>query len=173
MLTQSELKALLDYNPDTGIFTWLVRPNNFVKIGQVAGALNGRGYLTIRVNYVHYPAHRLAFLWMIGTWPKNETDHINGVRTDNRWTNLRDVTKSENIQNLGGPRADNASGFIGVHFAKDRGAWRAGIRVNGKHHNLGYFNTPEAAHAAYLKAKHELHPTHQRLRHHPSPHEAE
>ena len=167
MHTLTELKRLLDYNPDTGAFTWKVNRNGYgggVKPGDVAENLNDSGYIVIRPGAKHYRAHRLAWLFMTGEWPTFEIDHINGVRTDNRWCNLRRSCREHNAQNIGGPRSDNTSGYLGVHWNTRRGKWVAQIKAFGKRHHLGYFPTPELAHAAYLKAKDELHPTHQRLR---------
>lgn len=164
MLTQSELKALLDYNPDTGVFTWKVASNNRIHIGQVAGSLGPCGYIRVFVARKSYKAHRLAFLWMLGALPEHDVDHINGVRNDNRWRNLRPSSRSQNVHNIGGPRSDNASGYLGAHWSDSKGGWIAQIQLAAKVLYLGKFATPEQAHAAYLKAKHELHPTHKRLR---------
>jgi hypothetical protein len=80
------LRELLSYDPKTGMFTWRIRSARRVHIGDVAGGVNGRGYLTIRVDGRQYLAHRLAFLHMTGSWPKKEhIDHINMDRADNRW----------------------------------------------------------------------------------------
>ncbi len=163
MLTQSELKAMLDYNPDTGAFTWKVAHGSRTK-GAPTGSNNGDGYLQIRIGGRVYFAHRLAFLWMTGVWPEHQVDHINGEGGDNRWCNLRDIPVAENAHNIGGPRSDNTSGFVGAWYDKRDNRWVSAIQVHGKRHNLGRFSTPEEAHAAYLKAKNELHPTHQRLR---------
>ena len=163
-LTQSRLKELLHYDPETGIFTWRVgRP------GCAAGKATGSkhrtlGYVQIGVDRKILYAHRLAFLYMTGVWPVEQVDHVNGDRADNRWINLRQVSHSENMQNIGGPRADNTSGLLGVCWNKRDSNWNAQIKAHGRRVNLGGYPTPEAAHAAYLKAKDELHPTHRRLR---------
>lgn len=163
MLTQARLKEVLDYDPDTGIFTAKLTRGNCLA-GRTVGCDNGGGYLKISIDNRVYFAHRLAWLFMTGEWPTFEIDHINGVRTDNRWCNLRRTCREHNVQNIGGPRSDNTSGYLGVCWNTRRGKWVAQIKAFGKHHHLGYFPTPELAHAAYLKAKDELHPTHQRLR---------
>jgi hypothetical protein len=93
--------------------------------------------------------------WIVS---KKQLDHINGIKRDNRIENLREATDSENQQNQKKPPAHNTSGFLGVTKYKRNGKWVAGIKLNGKRINLGYFDTPEAAHAAYLQKKKELHP---------------
>lgn len=163
MLTQERLKEVLHYDPETGIFTAKVTRGNRLA-GRAVGCDNGDGYLQIRIDNRLYFAHRLAFLWMTGVQPKHQIDHINGVRSDNRWPNLRDLPVAENAHNIGGPRRDNTSGFVGTWYDKRENRWASAIQVHRKRRYLGYFDTPELAHAAYLKAKDELHPTHQRLR---------
>lgn len=155
-LTQARLKELLHYDPETGVFTW----HN----GKTAGGLSGHGYLKIQVRGRQYYLHRLAFLWVTGVWPAQEVDHINGVRDDNRWVNLREVGQLENQHNRAFAQRNNSCGFLGVSWNKKYLAWQSKIMVAGKRVWLGYHPTAEAAHAAYLKAKDELHPTHQRLR---------
>ena len=162
-MTQAELKALLDYNPDSGVFSWR-KSTRATRAGAVAGTRKRNGYLRIGINLRQYSAHRLAFLWMTGAWPDRDVDHINGVRDDNRWANLRQATEAENCQNLGGPTKNNKSGALGVHYHKGRGKFRADIRVGKKSITLGYFDELWEASAAYLRAKDELHPTHKRLR---------
>lgn len=163
-LSQSRLKELLNYDPETGIFTWKVSRNQFTYPGHVAGSPTRDGYVAARVNGRLYQLHRLAFLWMTGEFPKETVDHINGVRDDNRWVNLREITFQENQHNTAIAYKNSRSGFLGVHFNKAKGKWRAAIQADKKRHTLGYFQTPELAFSAYLKAKDELHPTHLRLK---------
>lgn len=155
-LTQSRLNELLHYDPDTGVFTWLAAVARSVKIGDVAGWAEDDGYLRISVGGKQYLAHRLAFLYMTGDWPKDQVDHRNGIRDDNRWDNLREATHAENGQNVALSRR-NKSGFIGVCWNRQKGKWVAGIRIAGRLKHLGYFTSPEAAHVAYLAAKADLH----------------
>ena len=154
MLTPSRLRELLHYDPDTGVFTWLVNSRN-TKPGQVAGYCRGK-YRQISIDGVLYFAHRLAFLHMTGEWPSFDVDHRNGHRSDNRWCNIRPADRSENNQNLG-MRSDNSSGYKGVWFNKSNGKWSAMISHRGKRRFLGNFSSAEDAYAAYLAAKSQLH----------------
>lgn len=155
-LTAEQLRVLLSYDPDTGIFRRLVRTSNSVQVGDIAGGDNKKGYVKIRVFAQLIFAHRLAWLHHYGCWPDGEIDHINGLKSDNMIENLRVSDRSENIQNLRKAHADNVSGFLGV---KRNGiGWAAKITINYEDKYLGTFKTPELAHAAYLKAKKELHP---------------
>jgi len=155
-LTQERLKELLRYDPQTGVFTWLVSPGNRVPAGAIAGGPMGGGRWHITVCGVLYLAHRLAWLWMTGAWPKLEIDHRNGVGSDNKWTNLREADRPLNMENLQCAHRDNGSGFLGV--SRKRGAFEAQIQINGKKQYLGTFPDPVSAHAAYLEAKRKFHP---------------
>ena len=105
-----------------------------------------------------YATHRLAWLYMTGQWPRDDIDHINGNKADNRFCNLRDVPKNFNMQNERMARANNAHGFMGVQFRKDRGKYVACLRVDGNVRRFGAFDTPEEAHVAYVEAKRKHHP---------------
>lgn len=156
MLTQSRLKELLEYNPETGVFTRLVRTANKTKIGDTVGKLHNKGYRHTNIFGKDHLLHRLAWLYMMGEWPQADIDHVNGVRDDNRFCNLREATRGENLQNMRmSPR--NTSGFMGVYWCKHRKKWRAQIRVKGRTVGLGRFATPEDAYAAYLAAKVKYH----------------
>lgn len=142
MLTQ--LCERLNYHPDTGVFTW-------VRSGKVAGSLRPSGYIAINLNKKLYQAHRLAWLYVYGSWPKTHIDHINCDRQDNRIVNLRDATPSQNIANSR-LSAANKTGFKGVSFDKRKGLFRAVLGKNGRQIFLGYFTKPDEAHKAYVKA---------------------
>ena len=104
MFTQSQVKELFHYDPETGHLIWLVDRRAHKVAGKIAGYLNNEGYLRIRIDGKGYQAHRLIWLYVNGAWPVNEIDHVNGVRNDNRISNLREVTNSQNLQNQRKPR---------------------------------------------------------------------
>ena len=158
-LTQERLKSLLRYEPETGHFYWLVRSGSRAKVGNIAGNKESIGYIRIRINNRGYLAHRLAFLFMDGVYPSEQVDHVNGVRCDNRWSNLRAATQAQNCHNLHGPTKNNRSSrFLGVSWDIGMKKWRAGIRVDHKSIYLGCHDSEEDAYTAYLSAKRELHP---------------
>ena len=155
MLTAARLRYLLDYDVVSGAFSWNVNRNG-VKPNRPAGCFCAkRNVIAIGIDGKLYLAHRLAWLWTTGNWPKAHIDHINGDSSDNRIANLRDVPQEVNMQNRRKPAKHNASGLLGV-YARD-GRWRAEVRIKGKSVNLGRFDTKEEAHAAYLIAKRRLH----------------
>ena len=135
-ITQEYLKEILTYDPSTGIFIWKKRMNGFVAEGTIAGNKKDNGYVQLRIKKKSYLAHRLVFLYMIGSFPKNETDHINRIRNDNRWCNLRDVTHFENQHNK-----VNNNNYIGVLKEKYYGRHHA--YIGNKY--LGSFKTHIAA----------------------------
>ena len=146
-LTAEYLRSILHYDPESGIFTWKVRTSNRVKTGDVAGSPNGDGYLRIAVLSRDYLAHRLAWLYMNGEWPKEQLDHINRAKGDNRIANLRDVSHKQNLQNAS-KYSHNTSGHTGVRWHKQCSKWVAHIRHNHKQLSLGCFATIEEALAA-------------------------
>jgi hypothetical protein len=150
-LTAERLREVLNYDPATGVFTWLVRTARCRRIGEVAGC-GKNGYHQIGIDRRRYRAHRLAWLYMTGEWPAQEIDHINGDPSDNRITNLRPATSSQNKTNSR-RRSDNNSGYKGVSFDRSRQKWQARISVAGRSaRRLGRFDCPVAAHAAYVAA---------------------
>jgi hypothetical protein len=155
-VTAKQLRALLEYCPATGTFTWRVKRNNRTKGGEVAGYITSFGYRRIEISGASYAAHRLAWLYVHGAWPRHQIDHINSDRADNRIANLRDVTPAVNCQNQKRSHAGSKVPFLGVY---QRGkSYRAHISYNGKRRWVGTYATPELAHAAYIEAKRELHP---------------
>ena len=156
MITQTRLKELLHYDPEMGVFTYRVKTSYRVNVGDVAGCDNGKGYLQIRLDTVLYKAHRLAWLCVHGSWPRDQIDHINLQRGDNRHVNLREATNSENQRNAL-RRSDNTSGAKGVHWNKAHRKWQTYIGVNKKRVSLGYFDRLEDAAAAYAEASKRLH----------------
>jgi len=157
MLTQSRLKELLDYNPDTGIWTWKVDRLPGAKAGDRAGRINSKwGYRYICVDKTQYQSSRLVCLYMTGEWPKQQMDHKNRDPNDDRWENLRDVSASINQCNRGIPR-NNKSGSKGVVWHKGKNKWMAQIRLNRKNIYLGIYEHKHDAIMARLKAEKEYH----------------
>lgn len=150
-LTQAGLKAAVRYEPETGLFFWIKTRSNRRAAGLGAGAIGANGYRYITINKTPYLAGRLAWLFMTGQWPSEQVDHRDRDRSNNRWSNLRLATQSQNSAN-GSTRTTNTSGFKGVSWDRTRGLWFAKITVNYKQIALGRFQTPENAHAAYIAA---------------------
>lgn len=129
-MKQEDLRKILDYNPDTGIFTYRVQRGT-AKVGDTAGFPHPGGYWRITISGKFYLAHRLAFLWMNGYMPE-QVDHINGDRVDNRWVNLRPVTPSQNVHNLRG-HFDKEGGLPkGIYYNKRDNAFVGRINRDGK-----------------------------------------
>jgi hypothetical protein len=147
MITAAFARERLSYDPVTGAFKHLMGG----LAGQNAGSPNNRGYIHIMLSGKLYKAHRLAWLMMMGDWPQGDIDHINMDRGDNRWINLRDVSRSQNRANTPAP-ANNSSGYKGVHWKTLNRKWCAQIKVRGKKIYLGLFDNPEDAHARYAAA---------------------
>lgn len=144
-LTQARLKELLHYDPETGHFTWLKTRNaRTAPAGARAGATITPGYCQIKVDCRPYLAHRLAFLYMLGSFPAAEVDHINRIRSDNRWVNLRPATSRDNAGNKGLLR-NNTSGHRGVSWHKVTGKWQVRGRCDGRGVQLGFFDSLEEA----------------------------
>ena len=154
-ITQKELKKVLDYDADTGKFTWLKSGKGRRK-NLEAGCLDKvNGYKAIGINGKIYLAHRLVFLYMTGKFPPDDTDHINHIKTDNRFVNLRKVTHSENSRNRS-MHSNNKSGFTGVSWNKSVSKWAANIKINGKYKYLGYFTDINDAIACRKRANVEF-----------------
>lgn len=153
-LSQDDVKRVLYYNAQTGVFTWLVSHQS-VKRGDTAGTLIA-GYVNISIGGHKYKAHRLAWLYAHGYNPPNQIDHINGIPSDNRLVNLREATHGQNAINSRRPLR-NTSGVKGVGWYKPCQKWRARIRFCGTLFHLGLFQRKEDAAAAYSKTAEKLH----------------
>jgi len=140
-LTQKRLHELLTYDKDTGYFTWLVMLSNKAKVGQIAGCIDGDGYVVIGIGGRNYKASTLAWFYVYGEWPRLQLDHINRIRNDNRLSNLREATLSQQQMNKNRP-AHNTSGHMWVSADKERGGWRVHSRIFGF---VGRFKTKEEA----------------------------
>lgn len=156
-LSSELLRQVIHYEPETGVFTRIKaswsRPDT---TGVVANKGNSIGYRQISINGIQYQEHRLAWLYMTGSWPMGQIDHLNGDGKDNRWSNLRDVCPRTNAENQRKARSDNGLGILGVYPNKKR--FMAKISYGGKKNvYLGTFDTPKQAHEAYLEAKRKYH----------------
>lgn len=156
-LTAERLREVLAYDPESGLFTWSARTGGSATKGRAAGTVDERGYLRIGVDRRVYRAHRLVWLYVFGKWPSSEIDHIDGDKSNNRISNLRDVSRQVNQQNLRHPHKRGGSGALGVSKHASTGKWRARIWTNGKNKSLGLFDTKDLASDAYLSAKREHH----------------
>jgi hypothetical protein len=155
VLTAEHLRRVLLYDPHTGLWKWKQGGKGRPKEPDwwPGTVTSQRKYLSVSVGRLAYYAHRLAFLYMTGEWPKEQVDHIDGDRSNNRWANLREATGSQNKYNTG-RRGHNTSGFRGVYHHRD-GGWIARIKIGEKRVSLGYFATPEEASRAYEAAAQE------------------
>lgn len=150
-LDQKTLKEYLTYNPITGEFT-RIKSESIRNIG-VAGTVSTDGYCRIELLGKKFLAHRLAFLYMTGEWPKQVVDHINHCKSDNSWSNIRDVSQTKNLENQVIARTNNKSGYLGVSFLSRYQRHRAQIVLNGKQIRLGMYDTAEEAHSHYKEFK--------------------
>lgn len=152
-VSPERISELFMYAPETG---HLFHARN----GARADRPYAKGYrcvwISIEGKSRQFCAHRIAFVLMTGRWPIDQIDHINRVRSDNSWSNLREANGAENSRNEG-LRANNTSGLRGVGWNKSREKWRANIKVNNKQMYLGSFYTKEAAYEAYKAAALRLH----------------
>lgn len=157
-LTFARVSEALSYNADTGVVAWKVRRNQNAIPGKPAGNIcKTTGYRKIQVDGRTKTAHRLAWLLSYGRYPDGDVDHINGIRTDNRLCNLRELPRHENMQNQRAARSDSKSGILGVHYCAKTNKFRAQIQVRGKKVALGYFDNADEASTAYITAKRAMH----------------
>jgi hypothetical protein len=147
MITNEELKKELHYDPETGVFTW-VRFKAGRRMNRPAGCKRRDGYQMIMIDGKLWYAHRLAWLYVYGVEPSKHIDHINRNPSDNRISNLRDVSQIVNMCNAG-ISTKNKSGFKGVHWNKTHKKWTAQCKFNGKAMHLGLFDNKEEAAAVY------------------------
>lgn len=151
-----EIRDYLGYNEITGNLYWIKKPNSRINIETIAGTLHKEGYLKIGFRRKIYLAHRIAWFIKTGEQPNEIIDHKDTNKTNNKWENLRKATKSQNEHNTQ-KQKNNTSGYKGVSWHKPSNKWAANIRLNTKLHHLGYYLSPEEAHAAYCTASVKLH----------------
>lgn len=146
------LEMYLDYDSDSGVLTRRLSTNPRGKAGDPIRVLNDEGYIVCCIGKIKLRAHRVAWCWMTGSWPERDLDHINGDRTDNRFANLREATRSQNLMNTGVKRS-NKSGVVGVHFCSERMKWVAQIKIGRRTTCLGRFDQFADAVAARKEAE--------------------
>ncbi|KGV49451.1 HNH endonuclease [Burkholderia pseudomallei] len=157
LVSPARLKRLLHYEEQTGLFFKKVYQGPFVFVlGRIVGTPRADGYLQMKVDGRNYLAHRLAFLYMTGEWPNGFVDHQDGQRSNNRWSNLRVATASENVHNIGLSRS-NTSGVKGVSLHKASGKWAAQVSKNGVSYFLGLHTDIKDAAEAVRAKREELH----------------
>jgi len=160
ILTQAELKSFAHYDPETGVFTRTRRTANCTHIGDIIGTPHSDGgsctYVVAKLRFKFYKMHRLAWLYMTGDWPKNQIDHIDGGKANNRFSNLREATHAQNKSNTP-VQQNNTSGYKGVSHKNRKSPWVARIMFAGKSVWLGSFQTKELAYAAYCEAADKHH----------------
>lgn len=148
LLTIGLVKDVLSYNHDTGLWTWIKRIGKKIKVGSIAGKVGSNGYIHIGLYGKSYTAHRLAWFYMTGKWPEEFIDHINRIRNDNRWCNLREVNHSNNMRNI---IARSNTGLKGIVLRY--GKYVTQIQLDGKNIHLGIFDTLESAAYVYKAAE--------------------
>lgn len=160
-LTLQYLHSILIYNKNTGLFLWKYRDDvgkkwNNRNAGKVAGTKNKNRHVTILINRIKYKAHRLAWFYVTGFWPKENIDHRDLNKSNNIWKNLREATHAQNSMNRK-LQPNNLIGFKGVSWKADRDKWMSRIKKDRRQIFLGYFQTPEEAHNAYVVASKKYH----------------
>ena len=159
MITQDRLKELFEYE-DGNLIRKVSRGRGVTSkrwpAGSVLGSKKTDGYFLASVDYHLYKLHRLIWLWHYGSFPNGQIDHIDGNPSNNRIENLREATPGENMQNQTRPRINNKLGVQGVYKVGSR--YRAVLTKDKKNSHLGYFDSPQDAHKAYLEAKKQHHP---------------
>lgn len=158
-ITADAVRERLAYDPFTGALIWK-KCRDSRRIGKETKSLDAAGYVQVNLRGTICKGHRLAWLIHYGEWPSGHIDHINGIRTDNRIANLRNVTGQVNTQNKRLGSCQNETGFLGVHLsmrAHPDKRYRAKIQFEGRQIHLGGYPTPEMAHLAYVAEKRRLH----------------
>jgi hypothetical protein len=156
-ITAERLRELLRYEPETGRFFWLERSGRGIKkscSGSLAGNLNNTGYRRVTLDRKMYLEHRLAWFWVHGEWPEY-IDHINRDRSDNRISNLRPCSMSENLMNTV-VRKNNKTGITGIHWDSKNGKWQTYITKDRTRVHLGQFDHYGFAVMARRMAESEL-----------------
>lgn len=160
-LSAEYLRSIIEYDPESGEFSWKRRPGYPAKwntrySGKIAGTVcTYHNRILIRIDGKQYQAHRLAWLYMTGEWPQDDIDHKDCNRLNNKFNNLRSCTHTQNCANTKG--RSGRCGLKGVDYHKRMKKYRARIRMGGTQVFLGNFDTPDDAHEAYCKAVYKFH----------------
>jgi len=154
-LTAEQIKQVLHYDSNTGLFYRKLKNGNIKETP--SGSISKNGYILIRALNVLYYAHRLAWMYVYGSFPDKHIDHLNNVRTDNRIANLRNISRNGNNQNIRKAQKNNQTKLLGVSFSGKKKPYRARICVDGKQREIGTFLTAEEAHIAYMEEKKKYH----------------
>lgn len=154
-MTKEEAMATFSYSKNTGILLWKIDRPSRVRAGDVAGTLRKDGYLVVKFNQRQYLVHRVIWLINFGFYPDVDIDHINRIRTDNRQSNLRLASRSENCQNAKLSR-NNKSGKSGVFWHSQSKKWEANITINGFQKVIGRFNDIQLAIEARVKVEKDV-----------------
>jgi hypothetical protein len=163
-LTHARLTQLLRYDPGSGLFYWREdrrcgEYNSVIvaRSGEIAGGVRPDGYVSISLDMHRYLAHVLVWFYVHGLMPSLDVDHVDRDRSNNRISNLRLATRSQNHQNLSGAKSHNkTSGILGVHWDSQRKKWRAAINLNKKRHDLGFFADLDEAIKARIAGEQRL-----------------
>lgn len=139
MITQKRLKEVFDYNGETGMFTWKITKSSKSIKGNLAGSVSDKGYLTVRIDGGFYRLHRLAWLYITGSHPEGQIDHIDRNKTNNKFNNLRITSNTENCRNKTMNKS-NTTGVTGIYWRKSTKKWQVSIKVNYKSVHIGCFN---------------------------------
>lgn len=154
-ITRNQLKNILAYDPNTGVFTWNIGVKGSKGKGKEAGTITTKGYRDVCIYGRKYGLHRLAFLFMLGEVPTC-VDHINGIKSDNRWNNLRPATYSQNGYNYKG--TGTKTGFKNVYYdPRGNKKFMVAIVVDGKRKSLGYYHTADEAAIIAKQARNKYH----------------
>lgn len=154
-ITAERLREVLSYDPDTGVFIWKISTSQ-LRAGAIAACKTSKGYIRIKIDRQTYAAHRLAWFYVHGEWPKNQLDHRNGIRDANWIANLREATNAENAQNRA-RRRDNKSGHPGIAWSTRERRWKVSIKAHGQARCVGSFEDLDKAVECRKAAKASLH----------------
>lgn len=154
-ISQSELMEEVHYSPLSGYF-YRLKSGKGKRVGDRCEVMHPSGYVRIMVLGKRYPAHHLAWLYVNGSFPKDQIDHINGNRSDNRIENLRECSCKENHQNRKS-KSGSKSKYLGVSWVGARSKWVANIKCGKEKKQIGYFDSEGGAYEAYMKEKKSMH----------------